>query len=157
MLWPLYCGPEAPPDEIPGLEDPCCVFAAAAALLAAHLAFIAAASCARRSGVRLSFLFTFFAPLGLSTAAGCVRAIGAKRRSSLWIRSEALTVLPALPARAADFFFFFAAPVVAAASSFCFSLASFVGPSRRRFSSRRIFFFKFFSFMMCAPVCGKGE
>jgi hypothetical protein len=31
-------------------------------------------------------------------------------------------------------------------------LASFFGPSRRRFSSRLIFFFKFFIFMMCAPA-----
>ncbi len=37
-----------------------CGFVVAAALLAAHLAFIDAASCARRSGVRFSFLFTFF-------------------------------------------------------------------------------------------------
>src|SRR5215471_17595472 len=33
-----------------------------AALLAAHLAFIAAVSCTRRSGDRFSFLFAFFAP-----------------------------------------------------------------------------------------------
>ena len=50
----LYCGREASPGAGPEL---CCVFAPAAALFAAHLALIAAASCSRRSGVRLSFLF----------------------------------------------------------------------------------------------------
>src|SRR6266404_562915 len=35
-----------------------------AALFAAHLAFIAAASCARRSGERFSFLLAFLALLG---------------------------------------------------------------------------------------------
>ena len=39
----------------------CCVFVPAAALFAAHLALIAAASCSRRSGVRLSFLFALLA------------------------------------------------------------------------------------------------
>src|SRR6266576_3502543 len=41
----------------------------AAARLAAHLALIVSASCARRSGVRLSFLFTFLGALGSFTAA----------------------------------------------------------------------------------------
>src|SRR6266480_27045 len=42
---------------------------AAAARLAAHLALIVSASCARRSGVRLSLLFTFLGALGSFTAA----------------------------------------------------------------------------------------
>src|SRR5260370_24915060 len=59
----------AGPSVTPGSVEVLCVFAPAAALLAAHRAFIAAASCARRSGVRLSFLFTFLATLRSSMAA----------------------------------------------------------------------------------------
>jgi hypothetical protein len=39
------------------------------------------------------------------------------------------------------------------ASSFRFSLANFFGPSRKRFSSRRIFFLKFLSFVIFSPAC----
>jgi hypothetical protein len=89
------------------------------ALLAAHLAFIAAESCARRSGERFSFFFAFL------TVAGCFAR-----------------------ARPADFLLAFIAFAASAASSFRFSFASFFGPSWRRFSSRRIFFFRFFRFMI---------
>src|SRR5215472_16105494 len=51
------------------------VFAfASAALLAAHLAFIAAASCARRSGERFSFLFTFLTVGFLASAISAAAA-----------------------------------------------------------------------------------
>jgi hypothetical protein len=36
-------------------------------------------------------------------------------------------------------------------------LASFFGPSCKRFSSRRIFFLKFFSFIMCASANDESE
>ena len=51
-------------------------------------------------------------------------------------------------ARAADFLAAFSFFAVSAACSLCFSLASFFGSSCRRFSSRRIFFFKFFVFII---------
>src|SRR5437762_11224898 len=44
---------------------------ASAALLAAHQAFIAAASCARRSGERLSFLFALLAAPGFLASPVC--------------------------------------------------------------------------------------
>ena len=99
---------------------------ASAALLAAHLAFIAAESCARRSGERLSFFFAFLTLLGFVAPVEDLAAV----------------------ARAADFLAAFIAFADSAACRFCFSLASFLEPSSRRFSSRRIFFFKFFSFMI---------
>ena len=51
-------------------------------------------------------------------------------------------------ARAADFLAAFSFFAVSAACSLCFSLASFFGSSCRRFSIRRIFFFKFFVFII---------
>jgi len=108
-----------------------------AARLAAHLAFIAAASCARRSGERLSFFFSFL------TAAGF---FGSARLEDL---------AAARAARAADFLAAFSFFAVSAACSLCFSLASFFGPSWRRFWSRRIFFFKFFVFIICVSACGR--
>lgn len=101
---------------------------AVAALLAAQRAFIAAESSARRSGERLTVLFTFLGapclrlPFGLAGVfALLLRAGGSGRRVA--------------------FFFASANPRLR------FSLASLVGPSRRRFSSFRIFFFRVFSFM----------
>src|SRR5262249_10281326 len=101
-----------------------------AALLAAHLAFIAAASCARRSGERLSFLFAF---LAASLFASAIRAAAA---------------------RAKDFLVAFNTFTASAASKLRFSSASFCEPSRRRFSSRLIFFLKSFILLMCTPVHG---
>jgi hypothetical protein len=98
--------------------------------LAAHLAFIAAASRARPSGERLSLLFAFLTVPGFFAAA---------------------------VARAADFLAAFSAFAASAASSFRLNLASFCGPSRTRFSSRLIFFLKFFSFMICPPARDEGE
>src|SRR5215467_9459513 len=49
----------------------------AAALLAAHRAFIAADSCARRSGERFSFLFGFFPPEAVARAADFLAAFNA--------------------------------------------------------------------------------
>jgi len=120
-----------------------------AALLAAHLAFMAAASCARRSGEILSLRFAFLAVPGFFAL-----AVGA---GDFFLTDDGLVAGRAAVARAADFlaaFIFFAA---SAACSFCLSLVSFFGPSCRRFSSRWIFFFKFFSFMMCPPARHEGE
>src|SRR6266550_5445446 len=100
----------------------------AAARFAAHLALIVSASCARRSGVRLSFLFTFLGALGSFTAAA--------------------GFLSALPPYAADFLFVEAAAAVSAAPSFCFSLASFLPPFCSRASSRRILFLRLLSFFI---------
>ena len=142
MLWPLYCGSEASPDEKPGPEEPCCVFAAAAALLAAHLAFIAAANCARRSGVRLSFLFFFPATRGsLTVDPGFTSP--AERRFFFWITAAAFELLRAFSADAVDVALVLPAVAVDAASSFPFSLASFFAPFCRRASSRRILFLRF--------------
>ena len=147
MLWPLYCGSEASPDEKPGLEEPCCVFAAAAALLAAHLAFIVAANCARRSGVRLSFLFFFLATRDSLTAdPGFTSPFNAERCFFFWIGAEAFEVLRAFSAGVADLALVLAA--VDAASSFPFSLASFFVPFCRRASSRRILFLRFLTLAM---------
>src|SRR6478672_12120202 len=109
---------------------------ASAALLAAHRALIAAASCSRRSGERLSFLFTFLgadpcAPAGFT----CDFAV------------ELRFSLPAPAARAVDFFLAFAALAFTKAASFPFSLASFFGPSSSRVSRRRIFFLRVLSFI----------
>src|SRR5881392_3452043 len=108
---------------------------ASAALLAAHRALIAAASCSRRSGERLSFLFAFLgadpcAPGGFT----CDFAV------ELGSFSRA-------PAARVDFFFAFAALALTKAASFPFSLASFFGPSCSRVSRRRIFFFRVLSFI----------
>ena len=109
---------------------------ASAALLAAHRAFIAAASCSRRSGERLSFLFTFLGATALFAAAGfaCDFAV------------ELPFFLRAAAARAVDFFFAFAALAFTKAASLPFSLASFFGPSSSRVSKRRIFFLRVLSF-----------
>src|SRR5439155_16046413 len=109
---------------------------ASAALLAAHRALIASASCSRRSGERLSFLFTF---LG---ADPCVPA-----GFTCDFAVELRFFLPATAARAVDFFFAFAALALAKAASFPFSLASFFGPSSSRVSRRRIFFSRVLSFI----------
>src|SRR5439155_9263356 len=98
-------------------------------------ALIAAASCSRRSGERLSFLFTFLgadpcAPGGFT----CDFAV------ELGSFSRA-------PAARVDFFFAFAALALTKAASFPFSLASFFGPSCSRVSRRRIFFFRVLSFI----------
>lgn len=141
MLWPLYCGSEASPDEKPGLEEPRCVFAAAAALLAAHLAFIAAANCARRSGVRLSFLFFFPATRGsLTVDPGFTSPT---ERRFFCIGTVAFELLRAFSTDAADVALVLPAVAVDAASSFAFSLASFFAPFCRRASSRRILFLRF--------------
>ena len=104
---------------------------ASAALLAAHLAFIAAASCARRSGERFSFFFAF---LAASFFASATRAAAE---------------------RAADFLQAFNAFTACAASRLRFSSASFCGPSRRRLSSRLIPFLKSFIFMnVCSRTRG---
>ncbi len=108
---------------------------ASAALLAAHRALIAAASCSRRSGERLSFLFTF---LGAGALAGFARDLAVELRF----------VLRAAAARAIDFFLAFAALAFAKAASFPFSLASFFGPSSSRVSRRRIFFLRVLIFIM---------
>ena len=115
---------------------------ASAARLAAHRAFIAAASCARRSGERLSFLFAFLA-FRLFVPAGFVGGCVVKPPSFFWVGAEDLAVRRASRARAADF---------VTASSFRFSLASFFGPSCRRASSRRIFFLRVLSFIMRSTV-----
>jgi hypothetical protein len=133
----LYCGREASPGAGPKL---CCVFEPVAALFAAHLAFIAAANCARRSGVRLSFLFALLAaPDPFPVAAGFTPAF------FLSLDAEAL---PAFLARAADLLFGLATARVSAAPSFCFSLASFCSPFFKRASSRRIFFVRLLTFFI---------
>src|SRR5262249_44888456 len=103
---------------------------ASAALLAAHLAFMAAASCARRSGERFSFLFAFLADDFFASA----------------IRAAA--------ERAADFLAAFNAFTASAISRLRFSTASFCWPSCRRLSSRLIFFLKSFIFM---NVCSRSR
>jgi len=100
----------------------------ASALLAAHLAFIAAASRARRSGERFNFLFAFLVAGFLASA----------------IRAAA--------ARAKDFLRAFNAFTASATSKLRFNSASFCEPSRRRFSSRLILLLKSFIFIMCAAA-----
>src|SRR5438876_7123609 len=114
---------------------------ASAALLADHPAFIAAASCARRSGERFSFLLAFLALLGFFAP----------------VDGEGLLIGRAAVAGAADFLAAFIAFAASAACSFCFSLARFCEPSRRRFSSCWIFFLNFFSFIICPPPRAEGE
>src|SRR5207248_5511285 len=109
---------------------------ASAALFAAHRALIAAASCSRRSGERLSFLFTFLGA-DACTPAGFTCDFAVELRFSL----------PARAARAIDFFFAFAALALTKAASFPFSLASFFGPSSSRVSRRRIFFLRVLNFI----------
>src|SRR5206468_8343770 len=94
-----------------------------AVLFAAHLALIAAASCARRSGERFSFFFGFFVRLGFFALA-----------------------------RAADFLAAFNAFADSASCSLRLNFASFCGPSCKRFSSSWIFFFNFFSFIFVLPL-----
>ena len=102
------------------------------ARLAAHLAFIAAESCARRSGERFNFLFACLATLGfVASLVGC--------------RDFFLTDAVA---RAADFRAAFKAFADSACCNLRFSPASLCVPSRRRFSSCWIFFFNFFGFMI---------
>ncbi len=115
---------------------------ASADFLAAHLAFIAAASCARRSGERFNFLFAF---------------LTGRRFFALVVGVEDLAAGRAAAARVADFLAAFNVFADSDAFSFSFSLASFFGPSCRRFSSRWIFFLKFFSFMMCPSARYEGE
>src|SRR6267143_2825256 len=111
-------------------------FVPVAALFAAHRALIAAASCSRRSGERLSFLFTF---LGTDPCppAGFICDFAVELRF----------FLPATAARAIDFLFAFAALALTKDASFTFNLASFFGPSSSRVSRRRIFFLRVLSFI----------
>ena len=146
MIQCVRGGPDSPTCQFAYPGGCTYLFASAAALFAAHRAFIAAASCARRSGVRLSFLFTFLAALGLLTAASRVW-VGVKRRFFFSVRPEVLALSRVLLARAADFLFFLAMPAFVTASSFCFSLASFFAPFCRRASSRRIFLLRFLGFI----------
>lgn len=122
----------APPGEL----------AAAAALFAAQRAFIVAESCARRSGERLSLFFTFRGAAGLA-AADCFAATG---RFLGELVGEAFAARVA-PACAANFFRALAASAANCAASFRFNLASFLGPSESRVSSRRIFFFRVLDFI----------
>jgi hypothetical protein len=124
-----------------------CGFASAAAFFAAHRAFIAAASCARRSGERLSFLFTVLAARGVFALADITGASAVTRLFFFWVCAELFILRRAPPERAADFLLVLPAAAVAAASSFCFSLASFFAPFCRRASSRRIFFRRVFFIM----------
>ena len=91
---------------------------------------MAAASCARRSGERFSFLFVFVAAPGFFASA--VDAVDA----------EGLAPLRFAVARAADFLAAFNALADSASCSLRLNFASFCGPSRKRFSSSWIFFFK---------------
>ncbi len=129
-----------------------CGFASAAAFLAAHRAFIVAASCARRSGERLSFLFTVLAARRVFAVADFTGAFAVTRLFFFWVCAEPLILRRVPPARAADFLLILRAAAVAAALSFCFSLASFVAPFCRRDSSRRIFFRRVLSFIMGSIV-----
>ena len=90
-----------------------------AALLAAQRARTASASWARRSGERLSVLFTLVRVAARLAAAS----------------------------RAASFLFAVASFAFTSVSSFRFNLASFLGPSRRRVSSRLIFFLRVLAFI----------
>src|SRR5262245_20681701 len=103
-----------------------------AARFAAHLAFIAAASCARRSGERFSFLLVFFAPPGFLPPV---------------VDSEDFFPADAV-ARAADFLAAFNAFADSACCSLRLKPASLSESSRRRFSSCCIFFFNFFGFIV---------
>ena len=88
---------------------------------------MAAASCARRSGERFSFLFVFVAAPGFFASA--VDAVDA----------EGLAPLRFAVARAADFLAAFNALADSASCSLRLNFASFCGPSRKRFSSSWIF------------------
>src|ERR1700682_5567018 len=99
-----------------------CGFASAAALLAAHRAFIAAASCARRSGERLSFLFTFLAALRLFVPAVLTGGWAVTPPFSFGIGVKDLALSRASGARAATFLRAFIAFVFVIASSLRFSL-----------------------------------
>ncbi|PYL57310.1 MAG: hypothetical protein DMF31_10940 [Verrucomicrobia bacterium] len=83
---------------------------ASAALLAAHLAFIAAASCARRSGERFSFLLAFLALL----------------RFFAPVDGESLLIGRCAVARAADFLAAFIAFVGFRRLPFLFQLGQFL-------------------------------
>lgn len=137
----LYCGAEASPGENPALEELFRAFAATAALLAAHLAFIAAANCARRSGVRLSFLFFCLARRRSLAAVACFTSPA--ERDFFWVGAEAFEALRAFSADTAVAALVLAAVAVAAVSSFRFSLASFFAPFCKRASRRRILFLRF--------------
>ena len=102
-----------------------------AARFAAHLAFIAAESCARRSGERFNFLFAFFT-LGFFVSADAV-------------------------ARAADFLAAFNALAVSDSCNLRLNLPSFCVSSCRRFSSCWILFFNFFGFMIVVLLAPKAN
>src|SRR5439155_14043875 len=112
-----------------------------ATLFAAHLAFIAAESCARRSGERFSFFLAFLASLGFFAPVVA---------SGEFFPTDAV-------ARAADFLAAFNAFAVSACCSLRRKLASFSEPSRRHFSSCWIFFFNFFSFMIVLLLAPNGD
>jgi hypothetical protein len=113
----------------------------AAALFASHRALIVDESCARRSGERFSFLFGFLAALAFSAP----------------IVDSGDFFPPDAAARAADFLAAFNAFADSACCSLRLMLASFSGPSRKRFSSCWIFFLNFFSFMFVLLLAPNGE
>ena len=95
----------------------------AAALFAAHLAFIAADKLRPTFRGEIQLFFSAF----LTGALACLRFA---------------------VARAADFLAAFNACLDSASCNLRLNLASFCGPSRRRFSSCWIFFLNFFSFII---------
>ena len=108
---------------------------------------MAAASCARRSGERLSFLFAFF-PVRLFGPVRFTAGFAVKPSAFFWIGVKDFAVSRALAARAANFLLAFIAFAFVSASSLRLSLASFSGPSCRRASSLRIFFLRVLSFIV---------
>ena len=118
---------------------PPCVAPPADARLAAHLAFMAAANSARRSGEMFSFLFALRAGVGFGTTAA--RFTGVFRAATLALVFSGLEAF-------VGFRFFLMTADVALAPSFMVSLASFFASLVRRAFSRSIFFARFLRFFI---------
>ena len=102
----------------------------AAALFAAHRAFIAAASWARRSGDRLSFRFTFAGELRRRLLVAFAGDFAIGNCAFVGADFEALADRPSTAAAlVADFLLAFCALAFSISASFRFHLASFAGPS----------------------------
>jgi len=124
-----------------------------AALLASHLAFIAAASCARRSGERFNFFFVLGAALCFAATGAFVPAVRVEAVRDLF--AGAFLAGVAAFAGGACLRLPVVLPALTMAPSFIVSLASFLVSFDNRDFSRSIFLLRPFCFFISGRVTAR--
>lgn len=134
-------------NNYPWAPEVFCGFAAAARF-ASHRAFIAAANCARRSGVMFSFFFAFGAGFrARGGGADFTDARAVELGLLFFAGEEVLAGFFVFPRTGADFFRPVLPPVTAA-PSFNVSLASLFASFFKRFCNRRILLLRLLRFFI---------